>query len=1356
MKKLLAILGLLVLFAGVLRAQDCPFKVKFTVTPATCYNNGKVAYALVDDAGEALTAIPPGLSDVRIYYKISEDDSAHYGAYYHSTGGWDTLTIDYGEYIIGVEAACPDGLGGYIKLDTNTKLTVPTTYEPLQVSIVNRMATTTGSAGTRHTLSCANTGRVQFDMRKGKFPYTIEVKDKTSGDPLKNIIYDTNMYNTVYQRINPRDINSGYDTSRIYADHLDYNYFFYYTVDSLPAGEWEFNFSDGCGYVSYPLYEKIEVVDIPILDHINVYSAPNDSDYNLVKISLEFEHNNDHYLRYLAENGEYRFVYDDFQNKGWRKFNLNGKDTTYVLYNRVFIDTISDQSTRNYYNRRNKKYQDYASLNRLIFDTIAEANSYCDIWGKNITFEYRVNDCGNQTFSKTFQLNRPNENAFYYRSSSSNSQPIYDTNQCPGYKYDYFSGHTIGYIRSGYHSSNNFGFTYWSENEDCDSSYNVTLPVIYTFVDTLNNNICIDTSYGESSHSFPTRYNYEQFFSLLGGNVRMPIKVTAVDAKGCEVFSTVKVMDFYKSSSRQNSYWDNSHSSKSIQSRCEERYVGLYLYLVGDSATRSKYDPDGTVVKLVKSPSDNFYNFEATYNSTLKDWSVVRSNPDNNVEISERLSQRNDSVNRGTRLYLTGDLKPGEYQFNVTSPCGERTVYSYVVLMDSTTLSAVTEEAPACQITRDCSYTYLTIPSFGKAIGAIHSNDRYTGNVKPIEYKDLTIKPEISVISGSNVLNRYPEPNEQVRLLPGRYRVYWRYEKDEDGYNFNVGGCNNNTLHRIDTIIVDTFRVSHNYAIALMCEPESTIGTVYVKGDKGMEPYKYVLFNDANMQGDTIGVNTEGKFTNIPMGQRSNFSCQITDDCGSSYHVNMIPSILSNMQKVWFDGGLDSTSTCEGSTVRVNAIELGDILSYKWTGPNGFSDSIAHPEVYIPRGAESGWYKVVIRNTGCAEAIVDSIYLTVMEKPTLSVSQGVSECFGAGALVKLSPNSPRSTDVINFTVAYEDNGVKETRSYSAAPKDTVSDNYPSFTAKVYGVSIDDGHCITTLVDDTLQLSTSIGDPIPVTITITCPADVEKAAEVGNCTALAVTSTTLDEATATHSLGWALEINAQLPADSMLAAGENTVMWIATDRCGNADTCTQKVTVTFPDCPSVTDADGNTYESVRIGCDCWMQRNLESSTYADNSPISWAKGYESFMHPDADANIAVFGRLYDFASAVKDSADNGHGHVQGACPDGWHLPTPAQYSALLGMDATTLKTSEYWIDGGGNNSTGFAWLPAGRYNGAATRFEGLLASSWFWSVDGTGENLKVYSFCTRYSCDTVMEDSPANGSAYSIRCVKEKE
>ena len=54
-------------------AQDCPFRVKMTVIPATCYNNGKVAYALVDANDNVLTTPPAGLTQVRAYY-INEGD----------------------------------------------------------------------------------------------------------------------------------------------------------------------------------------------------------------------------------------------------------------------------------------------------------------------------------------------------------------------------------------------------------------------------------------------------------------------------------------------------------------------------------------------------------------------------------------------------------------------------------------------------------------------------------------------------------------------------------------------------------------------------------------------------------------------------------------------------------------------------------------------------------------------------------------------------------------------------------------------------------------------------------------------------------------------------------------------------------------------------------------------------------------------------------------------------------------------------------------------------------------------------------------------------------------------------------
>ena len=54
------------------------FRVQFSILDATCYNNGKVVYALVDSAGMVLDSLPPGLSQVRAYYKMSELDSVHY------------------------------------------------------------------------------------------------------------------------------------------------------------------------------------------------------------------------------------------------------------------------------------------------------------------------------------------------------------------------------------------------------------------------------------------------------------------------------------------------------------------------------------------------------------------------------------------------------------------------------------------------------------------------------------------------------------------------------------------------------------------------------------------------------------------------------------------------------------------------------------------------------------------------------------------------------------------------------------------------------------------------------------------------------------------------------------------------------------------------------------------------------------------------------------------------------------------------------------------------------------------------------------------------------------------------------
>ncbi len=276
------------------------------------------------------------------------------------------------------------------------------------------------------------------------------------------------------------------------------------------------------------------------------------------------------------------------------------------------------------------------------------------------------------------------------------------------------------------------------------------------------------------------------------------------------------------------------------------------------------------------------------------------------------------------------------------------------------------------------------------------------------------------------------------------------------------------------------------------------------------------------------------------------------------------------------------------------------------------------------------------------------------------------------------------------------------------------------------------------------------------IAINCPPVIYKTLAYGDC-ALKIYPEEHGPPNIAHSADWPIAVTNDIPADSLFYAGEHLITWIASDTvCGGRDTCTQRVVVMYPECPDAVDCEGNIYHGVRIGCDCWTQRNLESTQYSDCTEIPNIYSYASFLHPDTAENVAIFGRLYSFEATVRDSADNGHGHIQGICPDGWYLPTPEKYEGLNAYGADALKSPQHWYDGGGDNSTGFTALPAGFYNGVRNRYEGLLTETYFWSTQGTGSGTAKHSFTMAYECNLVLQESSQRGLGYSVRCIKEKE
>lgn len=189
-----------------------------------------------------------------------------------------------------------------------------------------------------------------------------------------------------------------------------------------------------------------------------------------------------------------------------------------------------------------------------------------------------------------------------------------------------------------------------------------------------------------------------------------------------------------------------------------------------------------------------------------------------------------------------------------------------------------------------------------------------------------------------------------------------------------------------------------------------------------------------------------------------------------------------------------------------------------------------------------------------------------------------------------------------------------------------------------------------------------------------------------------------------------------------------------------------------------DLESNTYSTNFYGRTCWMTENLRATLYSDGQPISGAMDYHSSVYPDSVYNVSVFGRLYNWYSATRAgnfmplTLDNS---IQGVCPEGWRLPTHAEYLSLMmdfGYRLADLKSNHYWLDNSGNNSSQFSWLPAGFYNANAGQYMNLYGNGYFITTT-TVTNTHFESFSCGYNCPELQREVADKNNGYSVRCVK---
>lgn len=189
----------------------------------------------------------------------------------------------------------------------------------------------------------------------------------------------------------------------------------------------------------------------------------------------------------------------------------------------------------------------------------------------------------------------------------------------------------------------------------------------------------------------------------------------------------------------------------------------------------------------------------------------------------------------------------------------------------------------------------------------------------------------------------------------------------------------------------------------------------------------------------------------------------------------------------------------------------------------------------------------------------------------------------------------------------------------------------------------------------------------------------------------------------------------------------------------------------PETGSVTDIDGNTYKTVRIGTQWWMAENLRVTRNPSGNPI------QSYVYHGDQSLLASYGRLYTWDVAMNGAVEPG---AQGIAPDGWRIPSTENWNTLfeyLGGDSIAggiLKqagTSRWQHPNvGASDGVAFAGLPGGGYDGRT--FDGMGVGGHFWS--STGDDSEAGLPTLHRDTGAVVRLSVPKFFAASIRCVKD--
>lgn len=216
--------------------------------------------------------------------------------------------------------------------------------------------------------------------------------------------------------------------------------------------------------------------------------------------------------------------------------------------------------------------------------------------------------------------------------------------------------------------------------------------------------------------------------------------------------------------------------------------------------------------------------------------------------------------------------------------------------------------------------------------------------------------------------------------------------------------------------------------------------------------------------------------------------------------------------------------------------------------------------------------------------------------------------------------------------------------------------------------------------------------------------------------------------------------------------------------------------TDPEIETVTDADGNIYNTITIGNQTWMLENLKTTTYNDGTPITeWQSG-ESWGSLNNQEGLYQWASTFDLNNVYDEElpfdyygAMYNHFALESGklAPEGWKIPSLQDFIELEnylsnnGFDENVvkaLKSETGWItsEDSGTNASGFNGLPNGYISAVGTATASEAICSWVTSdvADGPTNSSLTRKWVQLYIDSDILYSDTSIVLGAAVRCIKE--